>query len=79
MNQWEWNLLEDNVPLDHVEVDGVEVRIGDRVRLRPRAGGDILDVALRGQIAIIESMEQDYETKGTFAWLSKTIRAVIWG
>ncbi len=61
MNQWEWNLLEDKAQVDHVVVDGVEVRIGDRVRLRPRDGGDILDLALRGQIATVESIEQDYE------------------
>jgi hydrogenase maturation protease len=61
MNEWEWNLLEDKAPLDSIEIDGVAVRTGDRVRLRPRAGGDILDLALSGQIAIIESLEQDYE------------------
>ena len=37
------------------------VNVGDRVRLRPKEGGDILDIALRGQIAIIESIEEDYE------------------
>jgi hydrogenase maturation protease len=31
------------------------------VLLRPKEGGDILDIALRGQIAIIESIEEDYE------------------
>ena len=41
----------------------VEVRAGDRVRLFPRKGGDILDIALQGQIATIESIEQDYEGK----------------
>ena len=41
----------------------VEVRTGDRVRLLPRKGGDILDIALQGQIATIESIEQDYEGK----------------
>ena len=46
---------------DQVEIDGVAVRVGDRVRLRPKEGGDILDIALRGQIAIIESIEEDYE------------------
>jgi len=61
MNQWEWNLLEDKAPLEHVEIGGIAVRVGDRVRLNPRGGGDILDIALRGQIAIIESLEQDYE------------------
>ncbi len=61
MNEWEWNLLEDKPLLDHMEIDGVKVKTGDRVRLRPRQGGDILDLALRGQLAIIESIEQDYE------------------
>jgi hydrogenase maturation protease len=61
MNQWEWNLLEDKTQADHVVIKGVEVRTGHRVRLRPRDGGDILDIALRGQIATVESIEQDYE------------------
>ena len=30
-------------------------------RLRPRNGGDILDIALQGQIAVVESIEEDYE------------------
>jgi hypothetical protein len=63
MNEWEWQLLEDKTPLDGVKVRGVEVRTGDRVRLRPRSGGDIFDLALAGQIAVIESIEQDYEDK----------------
>ena len=63
MNEWEWQLLEDKTVLDHLLIAGVEVRAGDRVRLMPRDGGDILDVALRGQIATIESIEQDYEGK----------------
>lgn len=61
MNEWEWNLLEDKATLDHVEIGGVIVRPGDRVRLHPREGGDILDLALRGQIATVESVEEDYE------------------
>ena len=63
MNEWEWQLLEDKPAIDHVTVDGVEFRIGDRVRLRPRKGGDIMDVALTKKIGIIESLEQDYEGK----------------
>lgn len=61
MNELDWQLLEERTPLEHVEVDGVELKQGDRVRLRPRAGGDIFDLALAGQIAIIEAIEQDYE------------------
>ncbi len=63
MNEWEWQLLEEKTPLDHFEISGVEVRAGSRVRLRPRKGGDVMDIALAGQIATIECIEQDYEGK----------------
>lgn len=61
MNEWEWHLLEDKTPLEFVNCDGVSLKQGDRVRLLPRKGGDIFDLALAGQIASIESIEQDYE------------------
>ncbi len=61
MNAWEWQLLEDKPALDRITVDGFEFRPGDQVRLNPRSGGDIMDVALAGKIGIIESIEQDYE------------------
>ncbi|MGA7753262.1 MAG: hydrogenase maturation protease [Candidatus Sulfotelmatobacter sp.] len=63
MNEWEWQLLEDKTTVDSVAIGGVDVKVGDRVRLRPRRGGDVLDIALAGQTAIIESIEQDYEGK----------------
>jgi hypothetical protein len=63
MNDWEWSLLEDKTPIERVTVFGIELKPGDRVRLRPRAGGDIFDLALAGKIAVIESFEQDYENK----------------
>ncbi len=63
MNEWEWQLLEEKTPLDQVEIAGIDVRAGSRVRLRPRKGGDIIDIALNGQIATIECLEQDYEGK----------------
>ena len=63
MNEWEWQLLEEKTPLDHLEISGVEVRTGSRVRLRPRPGGDVMDIALSGQTATIECIEQDYEGK----------------
>lgn len=63
MNEWEWQLLEDKTPLEELEIAGTTVKAGDRVRLRPRKGGDILDIALAGQIATIECLEQDYEGK----------------
>jgi hypothetical protein len=61
MNEWEWHLLEDKPPVDHLLVNGVELKAGDRVRLCPRPGGDILDMALAGKVAVIEAIEQNYE------------------
>ena len=67
MNEWEWQLLEDKSPVECLPVGGVELRTGSRVRLRPRKGGDVFDLALEGKIAIIECIEQDYEGKCHFA------------
>jgi hypothetical protein len=61
MNEWEWQLLEDKAPLESVVIAGISVRPGSLVRLRPRAGGDVFDLALAGKTAIVESIEQDYE------------------
>ncbi|MGH9397846.1 MAG: hypothetical protein ACRD18_13480 [Terriglobia bacterium] len=63
MNEWEWQLLEDKAQVDSVRVLGLDVRSGDRVRLRPRKGGDVMDMALDGKTATIEAIEQDYEGK----------------
>ncbi|MGA9472431.1 MAG: hydrogenase maturation protease [Terriglobales bacterium] len=63
MNEWEWQLLEEKTPLDHLDIAGFEVRTGSRVRLCPRKGGDVMDIALAGQIATVECIEQDYEGK----------------
>ncbi len=46
---------------ESVRWQGGVLRVGDRVRLVPRAGADALDMILRGRIATIESIEQDYE------------------
>ena len=63
MNEWEWQLLEDKTHVESMEIQGAHIRRGDRVRLRPRAGGDVFDLALEGKIAAVESIEQDYEGK----------------
>ena len=67
MNEWEWQLLEDKTLLDGVLVGGVEVKQGDRVLLRPRAGGDVFDLALQGKTAVVEAIEQDYEGRAHLA------------
>jgi hydrogenase maturation protease len=61
MNEWEWQLLEAKQPVADLRIDEVAVRPGNRVILRPRPGGDVMDIALAGKAAIIESIEQDYE------------------
>ncbi len=61
MDELVFQLLEDKTPLDRVQILGVELKPGDRIRLRPRSGGDIMDLALDGKSATIESIEQDYE------------------
>lgn len=62
MNELEWRLLEDKEPLESIRLsDQTELRKGGRVRLRPRPGGDVMDLALDGKTAVIESLEQDYE------------------
>ncbi|MEX0806050.1 MAG: hypothetical protein WD688_22440 [Candidatus Binatia bacterium] len=57
----------DCLSLESVRIRDIELKPGDRVRLRPRAGGDIFDVALNGKTAIIESIEQDYENQAHLA------------
>jgi hypothetical protein len=50
-----------------VVVAGTALAAGDRVRLRPAARGDILDLALAGRTATILSVEQDYEERLYFS------------
>ena len=49
--------------LRSLDVEGVEIRKGSRVMLWPRAGGDIMDIALAGKVAFVEGIEQDYEDR----------------
>jgi hypothetical protein len=59
----EWNPLEEAPSLESVRVYGVELKRGDRVRLWPQKTADIMDLALAGQLAEIESIEQDYDDR----------------
>ena len=63
MNEWEWRLLEDKAPAGSLSIAGIEVKPGNRVRLHPGKRGDVMDIALDGKTAMIESIEQDYEGK----------------
>ncbi len=37
--------------------------VGMRVRLRPKPGGDIMDVVLKDEIAVVEAIERDFEDR----------------
>jgi hypothetical protein len=56
-----WDPESDRRRLECIHVGPWEVRQGDRVRLRPRGRADILDLALAGKTATVESIEQDYD------------------
>jgi hypothetical protein len=46
------------------------LRLGDRVRIRPKRTADIFDLALQGKVAVIETIEEDYEGR---IYLSVTV------
>lgn len=52
---------DDKVRLARWQGGGVELKAGDRVRLHPGVGADILDLALAGKEAVVESIERDLE------------------
>lgn len=53
--------------LGSAQVHGIELKKGDRVRIRPKKRADVMDMALSGRIAIIEAVEQDVEDQIHFA------------
>ena len=57
-----WSEMERRGP-DVAFVNGTEIRKGSRVRLLPREGGDILDLALADRLAVVEAIEEDAEGK----------------
>lgn len=42
---------------------GTALRVGDRVRLQPKGGGDAMDLMLAGKTAVIEAIERDFEDR----------------
>ena len=60
MNEFLYN---PSTNVESVTVAGIELRKGDRVRIRPKARADAFDLALAGRIALIESIEVDLEDK----------------
>jgi hypothetical protein len=56
-----WDPTVEAPRLQAIRVVGVEYRVGDRVRIWPLRDADILDMALKGKMATIASIEQDFE------------------
>ena len=65
MTGWDPDTI--NTRLELVRIQGIEVKQGDLVRLRPRRSADILDLALKGKLATVEAIEQDMEGQVHFA------------
>ena len=61
MNEQLWRQLIAERPAEELRIDGRLLTRGDRVRLHPRAKGDVFDLALDGRTAAVESVEQDLE------------------
>jgi hypothetical protein len=63
-----WNPFEETkAPPESVTVFGVPLSVGDRVRIWPQKNADIMDMALKGKVAVIEAIEQDFEDQVQFA------------
>ena len=58
-----WDPMAERKQLEKVLSADVELKPGDRVVLRPHAGGDVMDIALRGKAATIAAIEQDFENR----------------
>ena len=61
MNEQHWRELLSDRPVEELRIGGRNLGRGDRVRLHPRAKGDVFDIALDGKTASVESVEQDLE------------------
>lgn len=49
--------------VESVSVAGTTIKSGGRVRLHPKAGADIMDLALANKIAVVEAIERDFEDR----------------
>jgi hypothetical protein len=64
----EWRSFDDQVfgsnkPLEGIPWNGAFLTPGVRVRIRPKARADVMDMALTGRTAVIEAIEQDAEER----------------
>lgn len=58
-----WDSETEPAQVETATVAGVVVKPGDRVRLRPGRRADAIDMLVDGKIAIVESIERDFENR----------------
>jgi hypothetical protein len=58
-----WDTWANRAVPQAVQIGGIGLKPGDRVRLRPSKRADIFDTALDGRMAIIEGIEEDFENR----------------
>jgi len=59
----DWIQEQERKPLESVVVFGVTVKAGDRVRLWPQKSADIIDMFLKGKVAVVEAIESDFDDR----------------
>ena len=59
----DWDPLGERPVLTSIRVGEQDLKSGDTVRLWPLGRADIMDLALEGKTATIESIEQDFEDR----------------
>src|ERR1700739_4439386 len=59
----DWNFEAEQTRLDSISIFGVRLKLGDALRLRPKRSADILDITLKGRIAVIEEIERDCDDR----------------
>jgi len=59
----DWDPFAERLEVSSVRIADTDVKAGDHVVLRPLGRADILDLALEGMEATVESIEQDFENR----------------
>ncbi|HYZ74149.1 MAG TPA: hypothetical protein VE641_13805 [Chthoniobacterales bacterium] len=67
LRSFDEDVFGDDPRLEAAEINGVVLRPGDRVKIKPMTRADIMDIALTGKVAAIEAIEQDAEGRIHFA------------
>ena len=75
-----WAVLDPWGQTDHLEsvqAGDAELRLGDRVLLRPGVGADILDMALAGKVGVIQAIEQSIDDEYQIAVVLEELGVVV--